>query len=103
MKFEIGEIAIFMIDFTVPGICQSGSECEIYSGPYHGIDEYEHGCDGEWYWCVFDGDPSPRGPNNSWAVRAVSLRKKKPPEELSTWEEVQKITGWNPTKQNVEV
>ena len=26
------------------------------------------------------------------------LRKKRPPQELSTWENVQDITNWNPTK-----
>ena len=28
-----------------------------------------------------------------------SLRKKKPPEEPATWQEIQEISGWNPTKE----
>ena len=35
---------------------------------------------------------------NGWAA-PKHLRKKRPPEKLSTWEEVQKDTNWNPAKQ----
>lgn len=37
-------------------------------------------------------------PSGSWFAHEAHLRKKKPPQEKSTWEEVKNITGWNPNK-----
>lgn len=41
--------------------------------------------------------------NNMTAQKEFNLRKKPPKEKTSTWEEVEKISGWNPTKTLVYV
>ena len=40
-------------------------------------------------------------PGHSGYVLFDQLEPRQPPQELSTWEQVQKDTGWNPTKQKV--
>jgi len=84
MKFSVGEIAILVGVIYHPKI--EGEECEISgdlkirygqrSGP---LMAYEIICGGT----VYLAAPS-------------QLRKKKPP--LSTWEQVQADTQWNPNK-----
>ena len=37
-----------------------------------------------------------------WTAYEYQLGKKKPPQEKSTWEEIQEITNWNPSKSEVK-
>lgn len=36
-----------------------------------------------------------------WDCLECDLKKKKPPEDDASWEQVQEITGWNPAKEKV--
>lgn len=90
-KFEVGEIVIFTPSSTCHSglIKYTGEECTV-DLPYgsHISGKYVY------YGVIFsDG-------KEIWTAQHT-LRKKKPPQELTTWESVQKITGWNPTKQKV--
>ena len=49
------------------------------------------------YAILINGFPS-GSRTNEWNCKEASLRKKKPPEEDVSWEQVQEIIGWNPTK-----
>lgn len=86
-KFEIGEIAI--IDNSVHKPEFVGMECEIISREIYGIAK---GTEYAAYGYIVEINGETHG-----FVKAC-LRKKKPPQELSTWEEVEKLTHWNPTK-----
>lgn len=104
-KFEINEIAIFSPPpkpgIVIGGVCGANSECQIKSDRFY--KQHSQTGAGYFYYCEFPGDPSPRHSDGYWAVREESLRKKKPPQELSSWEKIQEITGWNPTKENINV
>lgn len=83
-KFAIGEIAI-----VLGGKDRPTAECEIMALPGH-IDRYL---------IKVDGGKS-RTKTGWWAQREWALRKKKPPKEaLGSWQEVDKIINWNPTKE----
>lgn len=95
MKFEIGEVAILIADGNKKGSTKGCEvECEVISIEHEmvGLLGYE---------IIIDGDicGSPFSRQGEWFVSTVSLRKKKPPEGLSSWEEIQKLTNWNPSKQ----
>ena len=94
MKFEVGEIATgqnFIISTEL-----NGAEIEITSLPRL-ITPYDIGSDkmgeeGFYYGVKIKGNAVNR-------LKQKFLRKKKPPkEELSTWEEIQKLTSWTPEK-----
>lgn len=82
-KFSIGESAIIT---GPPGSRNIGEEVTVMSRLFKNDNAMVHGvyC-GNWY--------------GFWEPQY--LRKKYPPQEPSTWEEVEKATGWNPTKQGV--
>jgi len=93
-KFSVGEIAIFIGEVTnsyekINGKNGTGSECEIK----HLHFDLE---DGLGYWCCFLGDKCASHPDGWWWVQLRHLRKKKPPQELGRWEDVEEFTGWNP-------
>lgn len=94
-KFEIGEIAVICLgkpsstdnqsDYVVDGL-----ECEIIriggcGIQANGLPSYVISVDG---YGEFD-------------IAEHALRKKKPPEEPATWQEIQRLTNWNPTEQKV--
>lgn len=87
-KFEVGEIAIYQ-NLVGRGQYWNGEECEVIKplGKYLSNIEPD-----ELVYYVKDGQ-------GIFSVREDQIRKKKPPkEELSTWEEIQKLTNWNPEK-----
>ncbi len=92
-EFQIGEIAIFVIkeDQTLylHGMSGDGTECELRR---YVLDRE----DGSGWFCHFKGDPSPHA-TGLWWVSETNLRKKKPP--LSSWEDVEEKTNWNPVKE----
>ena len=82
-KFSVGEIAIIAGPSAHGVYDYTGKEVEILSEPY--IDEYQdYG-----YEVDIDGD-------RNWFVPEYQLKKKKPPHDY--WQDVEKVTGWNPTK-----
>lgn len=89
-KFSVGEIAIVVWSITGEGV---NEEVEIKSEPFskNGKLVHEVKFDDKYY-----GYFQPK-----------HLRKKKPPQELGCWEDVEKIPlgingeGWNPTKVDV--
>lgn len=86
-KFEVGEVAI-ITGAAHPFTHLIGCEVEITSHPSI-VSEYGVG---------YTGIANGRNPHPDYFEEAA-LRKKKPPEELSSWEEVQKLTNWNPVKE----
>jgi len=79
-KFKVGEIAIICsVDFPE----YNGTETEILGVFHSGTSS-----NGVGYRCTIQ--------KRGWSESA--LRKKKPPEEKTTWEEIQEITNWNPSK-----
>ena len=95
--FEVGEIVIGQNFITSPN--RNGMECEIV-GSLKMHKSYNR-IRGAWKEAV--------GHEVKWSDGKITyqeshyLRKKKPPEELSNWEEIQKLTNWSPTKQGIEV
>lgn len=92
-KFRKDEIAIIAKAILFPHF--EGLECTILTKAFADEDgDIVHEIEIQGYGrTLHDGRKFTIGPE--------FLRKKKPPQELSTWEAVQKITGWNPTKQKV--
>lgn len=89
-KFSLGEIAIFVDGPNVGRFDHKyiGQEVEIvsigYISPHSGL--------------FFDyGAKAPNG--NIGGVNEILLRKKRPPEQVSTWTEVHRLTGWQPMKE----
>ena len=89
-KFSLNEIA------TVAGLIQkterNGEECEIV-----GIDVVSS--DGEAFDYAIRYKNIPDHEVGFWVIKKENLRKKKPPEEPATWQEIQELTNWNPTKE----
>lgn len=86
-KFKVGEVAIYQ-HLTI-SLKSNGEECEIIRGlDYHEDSEFPH----KLMYITKDA-------NGIFVVKPENLRKKNPPQELSTWEEVQKLTNWNPSKE----
>ena len=95
-KFKIGEIVILINVMNEIFRHQVGTECEIASERYQ-----NNGRVG--YDIFIEGDIYPYNSDGRWFTLESNLRKKKPPkEELSTWEEIQKLTNWSPNKERVE-
>lgn len=65
-----------------------GTECTV-------IKKYLHPVVGQGY-LIF-----PQGAVKEYFVLGEWLRKKRPPEELTTWSKIEKISGWNPVKVTV--
>lgn len=87
-KFAVGEIAIV----TVSKIEEFPVGCEVeilavYDPPLWGDCQY----------LVYEEFVSFRGVRQVWANDSC-LKKKNPPEETTDWEEIEKISGWNPLK-----
>jgi len=85
-KFKINEVAIEI---------EAGKDVEILSRllaprEYQNNSIYTNGISG--YRVLFLAD------NTKGFVPERLLRKKKRPEETSSWEEIQKLTNWNPKK-----
>lgn len=95
MKFEIGEVAIgqnCVIDVRVNGMeCVITEDVKIRRviGTTTRIESDRLCYMVKWA----DG--------RIGAASPLKLRKKKPPKETSTWEEVQEDTGWNPQKSKI--
>lgn len=87
--FEINEIAI------IEGLTKysnfNGMECEIL-GPAINKAPKEYSIS------VF-GHSKPN--KHPWKIHEKNLRKKKKKEEKASWEKIQEVTGWNPTKETV--
>ena len=94
MKFEIGEMAVFIADIEDPTDVSdyTGMDCEI-------IDPLGTDYSG-------DGDPCYgvkfKDNKEMWVIEPC-LKKKKPPEEEIDWVEKLELKNWNPTKQGIEV
>jgi len=88
-KFAVGEIA----DVTNG---RSWKECEILGlPPQWGANQY---------YIHVPGSTGSNGEHEDrWLISECYLRKKKPPEELGDWDEIEKLTNWNPTKEYAEV
>lgn len=84
-KFEVGEIAVALGGLTRP----SEAECEILDVLGKGV-----------YKILVDGCRSTMK-DGGWLIKERHLRKKKPPEEPASWEEIQELTNWNPTKETI--
>lgn len=88
-RFAVGEIAI-----VVYGPAKN-HECEVLEiNPINSSGQRQD------YRIQIDGFPHPRFPMG-WTCDEDTLRKKKPPkkEEHGSWEQLQKDTNWNPTKE----
>lgn len=86
-KFEVGEIAILQNCYNPE---RNGQEVEIVDkasfrktieNPQGELMHFTEHRNGANYYASLN-----------------QLRKKKPPEELSTWEEIQQLTNWTPEK-----
>ena len=91
-KFKLGEIVIFCGLKNTREL--NGEECEITEALDRRRLVYSHGEIQNNEMCY--GVTTKTG--YKIFVRPEFLRKKKPPEELSTWEEIQALTNWNPAK-----
>lgn len=90
-KFKVGEVAVFISSKISPELV--GFECEIVD-----IDVPRHPDGKRFDYAVsFIGAPD-HDIAGHWVVSEYQLRKKKPPQEKTTWEEIQSITNWNPSK-----
>jgi len=84
-KFKVGEIAIIKLDLGGNHLETIGRECEIIEA-YPSINVYKVTI------------PSIKDGFDFWKAKGCELRKKPPKEETSSWEEIQKLTNWNPKK-----
>jgi len=81
MKFSVGEIA------------EIGSEdCEIAALPGHGKPQYHN----DQYLISIPSAINHHEVSGLWSAKECELRKKKPPEELSSWDKIEELTNWNP-------
>lgn len=89
--FKIGEIVIYIGRRKI----FYGYEVEIVKGPYIDLRCPEQPS----YDFIVPGYPCDalNSENAEWAAWESRFRKRKPPQELSTWEEIQKLTNWNPS------
>jgi len=89
MKFEVGEIATF---YKI-GDEDHLKEVEIISSEF----SYRNAMG---YDAMILGSfcKRPDSKHGEWFIPTKYLRKKKPPQELFTWEQVQKDCNWNPQK-----
>jgi len=86
-KFEVGEIAILWI----PGDVSHKKQVEIIAvGDISNL-----GVPAD-YRIDIPGDTHPS--TGYWCIDVEYLRKKEPPQVLSSWEEIEKKIGWNPEK-----
>ena len=95
--FEIGEIALFVYTDGRTEECQVISPLFTYT-PSDGEDPAHEGYDIMCEEPCLDNDSK----FGEWFAWKETLRKKHPPQQLSTWQSVEKETGWNPTKIGVE-
>ncbi len=91
MRFSIGEIAV-LLEYGAGDKAPAGTEVEIVSECYC----YKGG----WgYDYIIPGSPCHRSTdsiNGEWFRPKESFGKKKPPEELSSWDKIEEICGWSP-------
>lgn len=93
MSFSIGEIAILVES----GHRRAGIEVEVLSKPY--MHTFMSGCR---EMAVDTSDPTNEN-IGGWVTSVSALRKKKPPTEECSWDRVEEISGWNPTKEIVRL
>ena len=86
--FKKGEIAIIVKADEMPRVV--GLECEVMTG----LEHHPHFSDTWGYLVDIPGHPCPIG--GYWYALPECLRKKKPPEGLGSWDEIEKICGWKP-------
>lgn len=91
-KFKKGDI-VELIQASEKNKYSIGMEYEVVS------DCYDAG--GHMAYEIFNENDIASAECEYWTAREGQLRKKKPPEEPATWQEIQEISGWNPTKQKV--
>jgi len=94
-KFKVGDICIGQNFHDYPEF--NGVECEVLDVQEQG-GIYRHAFRRE---AFFIAGPSYRvlwATGKKHYVGEIHLRKKPPPEEyLGDWDEIEKLTGWNPT------
>lgn len=98
-KFEVGEIAVghnFKISTHL-----NGEDLLIVGGYYSYKCDSLNGVPCTPY--LLTGYKVKHPDGGTSVVKESNLRKKHPPQELSSWENIQEITGWNPTKENQNV
>jgi len=90
-KFKVGEAVIIL------GSVYPTSEGEIISEMYEYNGKVGHDV------IILDNVcQSADSVSGEWFSPEKMLRKKKPPQETTTWEEMQEITNWNPSKESVK-
>lgn len=89
-KFALGEIAIVAFGPA------KNRECEVTE-----INPINNSGERQDYRIQINGFPHPVFPTG-WTCDEATLRKKKPPEEDASWEAVQELTNWNPTKEKID-
>jgi len=87
-KFKVGDVVIF-IDSDRAHHNLIGEECEVLRLLDSSVSSYPTP---QFY------EISLRDKNRYIGCAENCLRKKKKPEETSSWEEIQKLTNWNPQK-----
>lgn len=92
-KIEVG-MMVEIVDDGTPGVSGYDRECIGRVGEVIGL--YETHPDLGNRWEVSGADPEDR----AWPESM--LRPIQPPQELSSWEEVQKITKWSPQEKQHE-
>ncbi len=92
-KFKIGEIAILLRAYKPENQHLAGADVEIVSSVRNAIS-------GATYSVMIDGlkCEALSSINGEWSCLEANLAKKKPPKEAATWEDIQEITGWKPSK-----
>lgn len=92
-KFKVGEIVVITKAINTENQHLVGADAVILSEAvsFSGRQAYEVMVDGH----INHSITSLRG---EWSCYEYQLRKKKPPQETSTWEAVQEITNWNPKR-----
>lgn len=92
-KFTPGDLCVIVDSHAHPE--NIGRECEF-------IDYLDESivCGDVVSDCVINipNAPTDTHPNGWWLANSRHLRKKKPPETLGSWDAIEKITKWNPTK-----
>jgi hypothetical protein len=95
-KFHIGQRARIVGKHPILSINITGLECIVVAD--HGPLGRKGLLTGEWYRYEVKVINSPRGHNHNVLCHASELEPILDQPETTTWEEVQKISSWNPTQ-----
>lgn len=96
MKFKVGEICVGQrFDYDTD---RNGVECEV-QGYAVGGGTFYHTPTKE-PWAIKGPAYRVRWADGEWSwVAEFNLKKKPPKEKLGSWSRVEKLCGWNPSKQ----